>query len=73
MRLQVVGTAPTTVRVKVWPAGSAEPTEWQRTATDSTAALQAPGGVGLTTYLSGSATNAPVALRMDDLAVRPTR
>lgn len=73
VRLQVVGTAPTTVRVKVWPAGSAEPTEWQRTATDSTAALQAPGGVGLTTYLSGSATNAPVALRMDDLAVRPTR
>lgn len=73
VRLQVVGTSPTTVRVKIWPAGTAEPAAWQRTATDATAALQAPGGVGVTTYLSGSATNAPVVLGMDDLSVRPTR
>jgi PKD repeat protein len=71
VRMQVVGTSPTTVRLKVWPSGTAEPSGWQRTATDSTAALQAPGGVGLTTYLSGSAGNAPVVLRMDDLSARP--
>jgi len=71
VRLQVVGTAPTTVRVKVWPSGTAEPTSWQRTATDSFAGLQTAGAVGLTTYLSGSATNAPVVLRMDDLSARP--
>ena len=34
--------------------------------------LQAAGAVGLTTYLSGSATNAPVVLRMDNLSARPT-
>jgi hypothetical protein len=60
------------VRLKVWPSGTAEPSAWQRTATDSSAGLQAAGAVGLTTYLSGSATNAPVVLRMDDLSARPT-
>jgi PKD repeat protein len=72
VRLQVTGTSPTTMRFKVWPSGTTEPTAWQRTATDSSAGLQAAGAVGLTTYLSGSATNAPVVLRMDDLSARPT-
>jgi len=72
VRLQVVGTSPSTVRVKVWTTGTAEPTAWQRTATDSSPGLQAAGAVGLTTYLSGSATNAPVVLRMDDLSAQPT-
>jgi PKD repeat protein len=71
IRLQVSGTAPTTVRVKVWPAGSPEPAAWQATATDSTAALQAAGSVGVAAYLSSSATNAPVTVRLDDLSARP--
>jgi hypothetical protein len=71
IRLQVSGTAPTTVRVKVWAAGGAEPTAWQATATDSTAALQAAGSVGVAAYLSSSATNAPVTVRLDDLSARP--
>jgi PKD repeat protein len=72
VRMQVVGTGPTTVRLKVWPAGTPEPTGWQRTATDAFAALQAPGGVGLTTYLSGSVTNGPVVVRLSALTARPT-
>ena len=67
MRLQVTGTGPTTIRAKVWELGTAEPTTWQRTVTDATAALQVPGSIGLTTYLSGSATNAPLTVLVDDL------
>ena len=71
VRMQVTGTNPTTVRLKVWPATQAEPTAWQTTATDSFAALQNPGAVGMTTYLSGSVTNGPVVVRLDNLTARP--
>lgn len=68
VRLQVVGTGSTALRLKVWGTG-AEPTAWNLTATDSTAALQVAGGVGLGSYLSGSSTNAPVAFAVDNLTV----
>ncbi|MFD5277952.1 PKD domain-containing protein [Pseudarthrobacter sp. NPDC058362] len=67
IRLQVTGTSPTTVRARVWELGTAEPAMWQRTVTDSTAVLQVPGSVGIMTYLSGSATNAPLTVLIDDL------
>ena len=69
VRLQTIGTSPTTLNLKVWKAGTPEPTGWQRTATDSTAALQATGGIGLRAYLSSSATNAPVVATIDDLSL----
>lgn len=72
VRMQVTGTSPTTVRLKVWPATDSEPTDWQTSGTDSTAALQNPGGVGLTAYLSSSVTNSPVTVRMSDLSAQPT-
>lgn len=68
VRAQATGASPTTVQMKVWPAGSPEPAAWQRTATDSTAGLQEAGAVGLVTYLSGSATASTVT-RYDDLVV----
>jgi PKD repeat protein len=71
VRMQVTGTNPTTVRLKVWPATGTEPAAWQTTATDTTAALQNPGAVGLTAYLSGSVTNGPIVLRLDDVGARP--
>jgi PKD repeat protein len=71
VRMQVTGTNPTTIRLKVWPTSQTEPTGWQTTATDTFAALQNPGAVGLTGYLSGSVTNGPVTLRLDDLSARP--
>ena len=64
--MQVTGTNPTTVRLKVWPATQPSPPAWQTTGTDTFAALQNPGAVGLTTYLSGSVTNAPVVVRLDE-------
>ena len=70
MRFQVTGTNPTTVRAKVWKVGAAEPAAWLVSTTDSTAALQAAGGVGMWVYLSSAATNAPVVATFDDLVAR---
>ena len=68
VRVQATGTSPTTVRAKVWKVGTVEPSSWQRTVTDSTAGLQAAGHVGFTSYVSGSATNAPITLKFDNVA-----
>ncbi|TNM61051.1 PKD domain-containing protein [Streptomyces sp. NP160] len=70
VRLQVSGSGTTSLSTKAWIAGTAEPATWAVTATDTTAALQAAGGLGLVTYVSGSATNAPVTARFDDLVAR---
>lgn len=67
MRLQVTGTGTTTIRAKVWEVGTAEPASWQRSVTDTTAGLQAAGGVGLMTYLSSSANNAPITVLLDNV------
>ncbi len=67
MRLQAQGSGTTTLRGKVWLAGTAEPAAWQITGTDTTAALQGPGGVYLYAY-SSSTTNA-IVTSWDDLAV----
>jgi PKD repeat protein len=73
VRVQAVGVNPTTLRAKAWKTGTAEPASWQRSVTDTTAGLQAAGGLGVGMYLSSSATNAPVTLILDDLnAVTPT-
>lgn len=72
VRFQATGTSPTTLRLKVWKVGTTEPAGWQLTTTDSSAALQSGGGVGLVTYLSGSATNAPVLGLFDDIWAGPT-
>ncbi len=69
LRVQVLGTSPTTIRAKVWKVGTVEPTAWQRSVTDTTAGLQASGSVGLWTYHSSSATNAPNSVRLDELVV----
>ena len=72
IRLQTSGTGTTNLATKVWRQGAAEPAAWLLTRTDTTAALQAPGAVGLVVYLSGSSTNAPMTATVDDfVAGRP--
>ncbi|KGM09339.1 PKD domain-containing protein, partial [Cellulomonas carbonis] len=73
VRLQLTGTAPTTLRARVWAEGTHEPTSWQVTATDAATALQQAGGVALVAYVSGSATTTPVVVAFDDLTVGPVR
>ncbi len=69
VRAQVVGSNPTTIRLRAWADGQLEPTSWHVSATDREAALQGSGAVGLRAALSSSATNAPIATRFDDLRV----
>ena len=70
VRAQVTGTNPTTLRMKVWPDGQAEPAAWQYTATDSEPALQTAGRAGIKTYLGARVANAPVTFGFDDYLVR---
>lgn len=72
IRVRTTGTAPTLVETKTWLDGTPEPSAWQRSASDSTAALQGAGGIAVTGYLSGGVANAPVTMAVDDLnAVKP--
>jgi PKD repeat protein len=73
VRAQATRTTPTTttLRAKVWRVGTAEPAAWTASVTDTTAALQAAGGIGLRGYLSSSATNAPVVAAFDNLWAAP--
>jgi hypothetical protein len=71
VRFQATGTRPTTLRAKAWLPTDIEPVDWSASVTDSTAALQEPGAVGVKGYLSASATNAPTVLQFDDLHAGP--
>jgi CSLREA domain-containing protein len=66
LRATVSGANPTAINVKAWKDGSAEPSGWQFSATDSTASVQGAGSVGLRLWLQGKVTNAPVTFRFDD-------
>ena len=68
-QFQVSGQGSTTLRGTIWADGAARPATPQVTLTDTTAALQTAGGTGLNAYLSGSATNGPVVLSLDNLVV----
>jgi PKD repeat protein len=68
LKLEAVGASPTTVRAKLWPSGTTEPTTWTVAATDTTAALQAAGGLHTELYASRTSTAAQT-LRLDNLSV----
>jgi PKD repeat protein len=70
LRMQAVGTSPTALAGKVWLGGQAEPADWQITATDAAATLQQAGGVGVHGVLSGTVTNTPIVLSLDDLVAQ---
>jgi hypothetical protein len=57
IRMQAMGTNPTTLRWKIWQDGTAEPSAWTATGTDSNAAEQGPGGVGVEGYVGGGTAN----------------
>ena len=71
LRYRVTGNSPTTLEAKVWLGSDPEPTDWMLTATDGHPALQAPGGVGFSGYISGSATAVPVIISIDRLVATP--
>ncbi|MDQ3640681.1 MAG: PKD domain-containing protein, partial [Actinomycetota bacterium] len=69
LRASAVGVSPTTLQMRAWLSGQAEPTTWHLTRTDSQLDLQASGAVGLWTYLPKSTTNAPVRFSFDEFRV----
>ncbi|MDQ3537382.1 MAG: hypothetical protein M3415_01080, partial [Actinomycetota bacterium] len=70
LRMQAVGTNPTTVRMRVWLASELEPTTWQFSAQDSEPQLQTAGSPGVRAQLPSTADNASVIFSFDDLLVR---
>ena len=69
IKAQAIGTSPTTLRARVWLAGTAEPVTWNVETTDADAARQSAGNVGLRAYSAAALTNAPVVVGWDDLSV----
>ncbi len=70
VRVQLAGASPTTIRIKVWADGTAEPPGWQSVVTDASAPLQGPGAIGVRSFVALNSTNAPILLTFDDLLAR---
>ncbi len=66
---EVVGANPTTIRLSAWADWQPRPASWQYSTSDSSPELQAAGTVGVRTYLSSQAGNAPVQFLYDSLQV----
>lgn len=69
VRAQITGANPTTLRIRAWRDGSTQPSSWQYTQADSTAALQQSGDMGLRVYVSSGAERQPVTYGFDDWVV----
>ncbi len=72
VRVRVSGAGSTDVAATVWAAGTAEPAAPQLVRTDTTAALQAPGAVGIAAYRPASAP-AATAVRVSGFEVTAGR
>jgi PKD repeat protein len=68
---RVSGLSPTTLNARVWAASGSEPGTWQLTKTDSTAALQGSGQVGVRAYTSSATTNNPIIETFDSFVAAP--
>ena len=55
----------------MWKSTDAEPVAWNAQTTDTTAALQVAGGIGVQIYVGGPVTNVPLAVSFDDFIVHP--
>ena len=71
LRMQAVGSGTTALKFKVWK-GSTEPAAWGLTGSDTTAALQSASGVGIWTYASGTTTDVPLTVSVDNFAAKST-
>ena len=66
VRFTVTGSTPTSLSVKVWADGTAEPVAYSLTGSDSDPSVQGAGGVGVRAYIGGASTDAPVLFSIDD-------
>lgn len=69
LKAEVTGTAPTTIRGKVWLDGDTEP-DWQLAHSETPTGTHAgPGAVGIEGYRNSDGTTAPASLRFDNYQV----
>lgn len=75
LRMQVTGTASPVVRARVWKTSDTEPTTWRVNSPIAapTQAMQGPGYIGVTSYVSASATTTPIIVSFDDLSANPAQ
>lgn len=66
LRVQAIGSNPTTLNGKLWKESEGEPAGWDVAGTDSTAGLQVPGYPALYWELGAGATNTPVTVGFAD-------
>ncbi|MBA2556214.1 MAG: PQQ-dependent sugar dehydrogenase, partial [Chloroflexi bacterium] len=59
VRLQITGSSPSTIRSRIWEAGTPEPSTWHQTVTDATGP-QGPGGFAFRAEAGSATTNGPV-------------
>jgi PKD repeat protein len=67
LRIQALGSGTATIAGKVWFDATPQPAGWMLQTTDSTAGLQAAGGVGVEAYMSANYTPTPVTVFVDNL------
>jgi len=72
VRADVAGSDPTTVSIRVWRAGEAEPADWQLSVVDWTGNLQGVGAIGVAWRLADAAPETAVTLNIDDLEASTT-
>jgi PKD repeat protein len=72
VRLDVQGSGTTALEGRAWRASAPEPTAAMVAASDTTAALQAAGGVGLRFYTGGGTTSLPTRASVDGFRALPT-
>jgi phosphatidylinositol-3-phosphatase len=77
LRVQFAGSAPTTLRARLWPATAGEPSTWQFSALDSSPTLQHAGLAGVrlvsgAAFASKSLVATIAAYEIDDLATGTT-
>jgi hypothetical protein len=67
LRIQAQGANPTTIRARAWELGTSEPSTWQASGVDLTAALQVAGSIGVRAIAIGGQTT---TLTFDDLVAQ---
>jgi hypothetical protein len=72
VRAEATGSDPTTIRVRAWADGNAEPNYWHFAVIDWTGNLQGTGAVGMAGYLGSRTTNGGALLHFDDLLITTT-
>lgn len=71
IRVEAKGSGTTTLKMKVWPVGTDEPSTWHDTRTDTSAALQVSSGVALQAWSNAHTdyTGDGLQFKWDDLNV----